>query len=159
MPDFSDISDDDFFLDVPWFYQREKIKKVVIQNGVTKIGNCAFHDCRSLTSITIPNSVTSIGRDAFYDCRSLTSITIPNSVTSIGDYAFYYCRSLTSITIPNSVTNIGRDAFSWTKWYDDQPNGLVYAGLVLYKYKGTMPANTNIMVKNGTKGIGDGAFS
>ena len=94
----------------PWLIDSEKIKKVVIEDGVTSIGNCFFYWCTSLTSITIPNSVMSIGNYAFYKCKSLTSITIPNSVTSIGDYAFAY-SGLTSITIPNSVASIGNRAF------------------------------------------------
>ena len=52
----------------PWYKNREKIKKVVIENGVTSIGQSAFWNCTSLTSITIPNSVTSIGQNAFHDC-------------------------------------------------------------------------------------------
>ena len=93
-------------------YNNSNVKTVVIEDGVTSIGNYAFSDCRSLTSITIPDSVTSIGYYAFFYCRSLTSITISDSVTSIGNYAFFYCRSLTSITIPDSVTSIGNYAFS-----------------------------------------------
>ena len=143
----------------PWYSQREKIKKVVIKNGVTNIGAYAFYECSGLTSIAIPNSVTDIGYNTFYSCSSLTSITIPNSVTSIGGSAFYGCSNLTSITIPNSVTSIGINAFNGTKWYENQPDGLVYAGLVLYKYKGTMPTNTKIVVKEGTKRIEDSAFS
>ena len=92
-------------------YMNSKVKKVVIENGVTSIGNFAFYNCTSLTSITIPDSVTSIGEDAFSYCTSLTSITIPNSVTSIGNYAFSYCGGLISITIPDSVTSIGEWAF------------------------------------------------
>ena len=92
---------------VAWDSNRENIKNVIINNGVTSIGNYTFSDCRSLTNITIPNSVTSIGVDAFYYCTSLTNITIPNSVTSIGGKAFVFCRSLTSITISDSVTSIG----------------------------------------------------
>ena len=93
-------------------YNNSNVKKVVIEDGVTSIGNYAFTYCVSLTSITIPDSVTSIGYYAFFYCRSLTSITISDSVTSIGNYAFFYCRSLTSITIPDSVTSIGNYAFS-----------------------------------------------
>ena len=93
-------------------YKNSNVKKVVIEDGVTSIGNYAFTYCVSLTSITIPDSVTSIGYYAFFYCSSLTSITISDSVTSIGNYAFFYCRSLTSITIPDSVTSIGNDAFS-----------------------------------------------
>ena len=87
------------------------VEKIVIEDGVTSIGDCAFYDCHYLTSITIPNSVTSIGIRAFNVCRNLTNITIPDNVTSIGNYAFYYCENLTSVTIPNSVTSIGDFAF------------------------------------------------
>ena len=83
----------------------------IIPNSVTKIGDEAFSDCKSLQSITIPNSVTSIGDEAFRNCESLQSITIPNSVTSIGNRAFEHCYSLQSVTIPNSVRNIGNHTF------------------------------------------------
>ena len=88
-----------------------KLTSVTIPDRVTSIGEQAFSSCTSLTSVTIPDSVTSIGDKAFYDCKSLTSVTIPGSVTSIGDNAFYDCTSLTSVTIPDSVTSIGNAAF------------------------------------------------
>ena len=94
------------------YLNGELVTELVIPNGVTSIGDCAFYNCSGLTSVTIPNSVTSIGEDAFSGCSSLTSVTIPNSVTSIGWYAFSGCDGLTSITIPNSVTSIGNQAFS-----------------------------------------------
>ena len=139
------------------------IPTTVTYNGttysVTSIGNYAFFACRGLTSINIPNSVTLIGDDAFSNCSSLTSVIIPNSVTSIGDYAFNGCTSLTSITIPNSVTSVGNYAFYGTPWFNNQPDGLVYAGLVAYKFKGTMPYGTNITIKDGTLVIAGSAFS
>ena len=90
---------------------NSNIKKVVIEEDVTSIGDSAFSYCSSLTDITIPGSVTSIGNDAFSWCTSLTGITIPSSVTSIGNGAFSGCSSLTDITIPSSVTSIGESAF------------------------------------------------
>jgi hypothetical protein len=94
-----------------WYDLGEYIKSVVIENGVTNIGDGAFCLCDQITSISIPNSVTSIGDSAFLFCMSLASITIPDSVTSIGDAAFFRCTSLESITIPNSVTKLGEYAF------------------------------------------------
>lgn len=91
--------------------ELENIKKVIIPDSVTSIGEYAFYWCKSLTSITIPDGVTNIGGGAFQGCESLTSITIPSSVTNIGDAAFAFCTNLENITIPNSVTSIGVDAF------------------------------------------------
>ena len=125
---------------------------------VTSIGSSAFYNCYDLNSVTIPNSVTSIDFNAFHGCSGLTSVTIPASVTSIGDNAFSGCSSLTSVTIPNSVTSIGSNAFDDTAWYNNQPDGTVYAGKVLYKFKGTMPDGTKIKIKDGTLGIADNAF-
>ena len=140
------------------FYGCTGLTSVTIPNSVTNISEHAFYGCSRLTAVTIPNSVTSIGMYAFKDCSGLTSVTIPNSVTSIGYKAFYDCIGLTSVTIPNSVTSIGENAFYGTAWYDNQPDGLVYAGKVAYQYKGTMPANTSITLDEGTLGIADYAF-
>ena len=140
------------------FYGCKGLTSITIPNSVTSIGRYAFDGCTGLTSIEIGNSVTSIGYCAFDNCTGLTSITIPNSVTSIGENAFRDCNRLTSIEIPNSVTSIGQGAFSGTAWYNNQPDGVVYAGKMLYGYKGTMPSNTSITIKEGTLGIVDYAF-
>ena len=108
--------------------------------------------------LVIPNSVKIINACAFSGCSGLTSVTIPDSVTSIGELVFYNCTGLTSITIPNSVTSIGEWAFHNTAWYNNQPDGLVYVGKVTYKYKGEMPSNTPIVLKEGTLGIASCAF-
>ena len=141
------------------FFFCSGLTSVTIPNSVTEIGIRAFLVCEGLMSVTIPNSVTSIGYYAFQGCSGLTSVNIPNSVTSIGYYAFQGCSALTSVNIPNSVTEIGDGAFDGTKWYDNQPDGLVYAGPVAYKYKGTMASGTCIVLKEGTKGIAGSAFS
>lgn len=132
-----------------------------VEYTVIAIGDHAFYDCEStvlMASITIPSTVTSIGNQAFWKCTNLTSFTIPSSVTSIGHSAFSGCTGLTSITIPSSVTKIGSSAFDDTPWYKNQPDGLIYAGKVAYKYKGTMPENTAIVINDGTLSISDYAF-
>ena len=98
--------------DSPATQKKDNVKKVVIEDGVTSIGDFAFFYCSSLTSIEIPSGVTSIGKNAFQYCSSLTSIEIPESVISIGNNTFEHCSSLTNITIPGSVTSIGMSAFS-----------------------------------------------
>ena len=95
--------------DASWYSDRENIKTVIIQNGVTSIGSYAFYNCSNLTSITILDSVTSIGWHAFYNCSNLISINIPDSVMSIGSYAFYLCSGLTSINVNENNKNYRSD--------------------------------------------------
>ena len=85
----------------PWFSLKEKIENIIMESGITSIGNYSFYGCKNLTSVTIPNSVTSIGEYAFSYCSSLMSVTIPNSVTSIGGKAFLGCSGLNSIAVEN----------------------------------------------------------
>ena len=89
-----------------WSLYKDDIKSIVIQNGVTSIGDWCFMNCEFLTSITVANTVTKIGEFAFDGCTSLSTITIPNSVTTIGSHAFSACSSLKSVTIGKGVKNI-----------------------------------------------------
>ena len=144
------------------FWGCSGFSSVDIPNSVKYLGEGAFRECTSLTSVSIGNSITSIEPWTFSGCPYLSSIVIPNSVTSIGDAAFYGCTYLESITTPQSVTTIYSSSF-WgtfdgTAWYNNQPNGLVYAGEVIYKYKGTMPNETKLIIKDGTLGISSSAF-
>ena len=95
----------------PWYDHYENIKAVVIEKGVTSIGNHAFSGCSNLATITIAESVSQIDEYAFYQCSNLVSVVIPDGVTSIEQSAFRGCSSLTNVTIPDSVVNIGGSAF------------------------------------------------
>ncbi|WP_081835027.1 leucine-rich repeat domain-containing protein [Bacteroides sp. Ga6A1] len=140
----------------PWLSQKDKIKKVVINNGVTNIGSGAFYECKNLTTVIIGNSVKSIGRCAFYYCKSLPSPTIPNSVTSIGDYAFSQCLSINYITIPNSVTSIGNGAFNGSALRTVTiPNSVTSLGEGVF---GFCYGLTSVSIPNSVKTIGEKTF-
>ena len=149
---------DYYIFSVPWYDTRSQVKTVIIKNGVTSIGNCAFDGCSSLTSATIPNSVTGIGNWAFYGCSSLTSATIPDSVTSIGEDAFNGCKSLTSVTIPNSVTSIANGAFSTCSSLTSVtiPDGVTSIGESAFYGCSSL---TNVTIPKSVTSIGDWAFS
>ena len=169
------------------FYECTGLTSVTIGNSVTTIGSSAFSGCTGLTLLTIGNSVRTIGSYAFEGCSNLTSVTlhsnaicsktytsssnignifgsqveeyiIGDSVTTIGENAFYGCINLEEVKGCQNVISIGAGAFTNTLWYLDQPNGLVYVGKVAYKYKGDMPQDTHITIKDGTLGISLGAF-
>ena len=81
----------------PWHSQCAYIGRIVISEGVTSIGECAFEECTNVTSISIPDSVTELNEYCFYACESMKRITIPQSVTRIADGVFVACEKLTDI--------------------------------------------------------------
>ena len=103
MPDFGSIGDQ------PWSANSDKIRKVVIENGVTSVGSCAFWNCGVL-SAEISTSVTAIGNSAFRG-SGIISVTIPSSVKTIGDSAFRECENLSSVTVCEGVETIEQNAF------------------------------------------------
>lgn len=101
----------------PWsgFYVADfgkSVWKVVIENGVTSIGEYAFGYLESLTTVELADTVTYIGNNAFSSCKSLTSVDIPDSVTWIGNSVFHNCDNLSSVVIGDGVTWIGNSAFN-----------------------------------------------
>lgn len=95
----------------PWNDYRGQIENVIIEKGITNIGDYAFYDCQKLASVKVPDGVTVIGEHALCRCFSLIKINIPNTVTQIKPYAFGICKSIRKIVIPDSVTQIGNNAF------------------------------------------------
>ncbi|MGN0469147.1 MAG: leucine-rich repeat protein, partial [Acutalibacteraceae bacterium] len=85
----------------------ERVKAVIIENGVTSIGRYAFYGFESLESVTIADSVTSIADRAFQYCSKLESVTLSNNLTYLGENAFGGCSALKSIVIPESLTEFG----------------------------------------------------
>lgn len=140
----------------PWYH--ETVKNVVIEKGVTSIGEYAFAGCSYLTSITIPDSVTYIGYYAFYKCTSLLSITIPNSVTSIGKSAFSCCYALSDIVISDSITNISESMFiqCWSLTNVTIPDSVTTIGEDAF-YKCT--SLSNVLIPNSVTAICNGAFA
>ena len=131
-----------------WWNVKENIKNVLINAGVTNIGEYAFEYCSNLVSIKIPNTITSIGDYAFDECSSLISIEIPESVTSIAVPAFSSCNSLTSINVSEKNK----------KYLSD--NGVLYTKNIteLIKY----PAGKKekeYEISNSVKNIEIGAFN
>ncbi len=107
------IDDEEPETTAPWFDAHgDEIRSVVIGQGVTGIGNCAFSLCAKLQSVTIPSSVRRIGKYAFSECDLLSDVTLPAGLTEIGNGAFSSCYSLSEIAIPELITEIKPAVFS-----------------------------------------------
>lgn len=120
----------------PWYHLREEITRIVLPEGLTRIGNLAFFGCKNLKTAVIPEYVKRIGEYAFANCEklemlylgvrvadiayaafsgctSLSALRLPDGLERIGDQAFSRCDSLVTVTIPINVKYIGAQAFSY----------------------------------------------
>ncbi|MBQ2011652.1 MAG: leucine-rich repeat domain-containing protein, partial [Bacteroidaceae bacterium] len=97
----------------PWYNERMGIKRIVISEGVTRIGNFAFLGCASLESVSFPASLSSIGSDAFSGCAMLQELNCGGRIDNIGDYAFNACHALKRVCLQQtSLREIQTGVFS-----------------------------------------------
>jgi hypothetical protein len=151
------------------FASCSELYSISIPTCVTSIDDYAFSNCYSLKKVTIEtgDSILTMGyngweKGLFYDCP-LEEITILRNIiygTNLtqGYSPFYNKETLEEIKFGDNVTMLPNAAFEGTMWYQKQNNGVVYIGRILYKYKGVMPTNSNITLKEGTKGVAGLAF-
>ena len=118
----------------PWENEKQKIKKVIIEEGVTNIGKNAFRGCSELAEVHISKTVKKIGDAAFRDCTALTQIDIPDSVNSVGSFAFIGCTRLTEVHT------------HWKNSYE-----INFGLFVFYEYGDSWPENRVIYVPAGYK--------
>ena len=157
----------DIIITAPWYKYGKYISSVIIEVGVTSIGDSAFRGCGGLASVNIGNSVTSIGTAAFAFCTGLAGVTIPDSVTSIGSSAFYGCTGLSSVTIPDSVTSIGDRAFygctGLTEIIYNAEDAVVdseyYIGDNVFINAGSSSGGLRVIIGDGVRKIPDYLFS
>ena len=96
--------------DVPWQSYRDKIYNIVVESGITSIGDYAFAYCSEVNSVSVPSSLTKIERYAFANCKGLSQLTIPPYIEYIEANAFYY-SDIVNVYIPKSCLYIGDNAF------------------------------------------------
>lgn len=98
----------------PWLVNHyNQIKKVVIGEGITSVGDSAFIACPELVSVSFPSTLKVIEPYAFMDCRKLADLALPEGLEEIGETAFYYCEKLISVNFPKSLRELGECAFMY----------------------------------------------
>ena len=107
LPDYKDGQDR------PWQEYADQVTALVVDDGITTIGEGAFKYCDAMTAIALPSSVTAIETAAFYSAMSLAAIDIPEGVLRIGDEAFLHCDTLTRVDLPKGLQELGRGVFSY----------------------------------------------
>ena len=112
----------------PWYSNRESVKKIVITDEVTSIGDRAFYNFTALTDVVIGNGVATVGTYAFRGCTALEEITIPANVTELKGSAFRVCTALAAVNFDGNAPIAGSYVFSdgsasLTIWYYEGSTG------------------------------------
>ena len=89
---------------------KGNLKRVIIGDGVTNVGDYALFCLPAATQVTLPESVTRIGRYGIAMCSKLTGMSIPKGVTEIGDFGLAG-NGLTAVPLPDGLQSLGRGAF------------------------------------------------
>lgn len=93
-------------------FRRKELKKVILPDTITVIGEEAFRDCWHLSELNIPDGVVEIGKNAFASCRNMTEFVIPETVTKMNGGTFAGCLALQSVKLPDGLSEIGDYMFS-----------------------------------------------
>lgn len=142
----------------PWSAKNNDISEITVSEGVTSIGNNAFHSCKAESVDLQCTSLISIGKNAFSRCTMLTSIFIPESVQSIGSEAFSLCEGLSMVELPTTLTKIPNGIFTDCKQLSsvDIPDTVTEIDANAFS-KCTEFSLTGL--PDGIKSIGDAAFA
>lgn len=150
--------------EVPWFDYSKTIQNVVVEEGITKIGDGLFNNCMILSEVSLPETLTEIGGNAFYNCTAIVEVSIPDSVTKIGDGAFYKCVNLDDVKMSKNIRSVGASAFDEIGNAADYIEGertCTYIDNVLVRYDYFdlgIETDTTYNILSGTRVIADGAF-
>ena len=144
-------------LNIYWDEYFDRITTVIVEDGVTYIGDNAFLGATELTEVEIADSVTEIGIHSFMDCPKLSTIRFGTGLQKTGTEVFLNCDSLTEVTLPRSNVSYGTGIFSKCRNLGSVtiPEEQTTIGEAMFKY---CKALTRINIPDSITSIGGGAF-
>ncbi len=167
-------------LPVDCFDQCKSLTSVTLGKKVEYVGNSCFSGCKALTDLKINSAGIKLGESAFFSAPltnfndwkkikgdikyntfrygDFESIDITKNVTSIAYASFSGCSNLAEINIAPEILKINYASFDGTKWSESQKDGVMYLEHFLYNYRGTMPKDTTVNVKDTTLSLADYAL-
>ena len=100
------------------YNNKDSIEEVRIEGNITKIGNYAFDNCSNLAKINFKEGINEIGRYAFENCEKLETVVLPDTVKTLGKYCFSRCYALSKLSLSNSLKDIPERAFLYCQNID-----------------------------------------
>ena len=136
-------------IEVGLFGGCKSLKKVVLPNNLTELGEEVFRDCTKLQSINLPCTLTELEDGVFMGCSSLTSIKIPDKITEVPSSLFDGCSSLVKVSLSDEITTIGESAFIYCSKLSDftLPSSVKSIGVCAFYYCDSLESikiNSNI---------------
>ena len=106
----------------PWYNKKGdesdfqvNLTKVVVGEGITKLGDRLFINAKKLTDVTFPSTLTEIAQKTFMNCTSLVALDMSAAPLEIlGGNMFNGCSKLESVTFPNTLAALGSSSFAKT---------------------------------------------
>lgn len=144
LPDYSTAAS------APW-YKSQYAVTVIINDGITAVGNRCFSNNTYTKSVTLADSVERIGDYAFNGCKALKNVAFPSSLKEIGASAFESCTALASVSVPEGLERLDATAFLSTSFYNSLPSGINLLGGFTLQYKGTV--TEEVVIPDGTKAV------
>ena len=92
-------------------FAEENITSVTLEEGIERIGQSAFAQCKKLESVTLPNSLRNIDLAAFNECGALRQIYIPAGVKELDTWVFLDCTALEVVVIEGELEMLDRESF------------------------------------------------
>ena len=143
---------------IPWADHIEEIKSVVVEEGVTSIGNFAFSNAVNLTSVTLPGTLTLIGESAFRNCGQLADVVWSENLVEVKGFAFMNCYALPSADLGSKIELIGNSAFYGCSGLEEVNLGESLLGIDTLAF-GSCTSLTEISMPDTVEALGSDVFN